>query len=207
MKKATREHTKLHNWRLVLRTIYQAGKISRAELARETHLTKTTVSNIVSDLLKENLVAEVGLGPSVGGKPPMLLAVVDNSRQLIGLDLANSEFRGSVLDLRGNILHRAKLPVPTQDGRFMLELVYELVDILLPKVTRPLLGIGIGSPGLMDAPSGVVRQAINLDWLNLPLRDLLQEKYNVPVYLANDSHTAALAEYVSVLIVDRPIWL
>ena len=195
VKKATREHTKLHNWRLVLRTIYQEGKISRADLARVTHLTKTTVSNIVSDLINENLVAEVGYGPSVGGKPPMLIAVVDDSRHLIGLDLANSEFRGCVLDLRGNILYRAKVPVPTQDGRFMLELVYELIDALMVEVKRPLLGIGIGSPGLMDARNGVVRRAINLDWLNLPLRDLLQERYDVPVYLANDSHAAALGEY------------
>ncbi len=195
MKKATREHTKLHNWRLVLRTIYQEGEISRADLARVTHLTKTTVSNIVSDLINEDLVAEVGYGPSIGGKPPMMVALVDDSRHLIGLDLANSEFRGSVLDLRGNILHRVKLPVPNQDGRFMLGLVYELVDSLMVAVKKPLLGIGIGSPGLMDAPSGIIRQAINLNWLDLPLRDLLQERYEVPVYLANDSHAAALGEY------------
>ena len=195
MKKATREHTKLHNWRLVLRTIYQEGEISRADIARVTHLTKTTVSNIVSDLINENLVAEVGYGPSIGGKPPMLVAIVDDSRHLIGLDLANSEFRGCVLDLRGNILHRVQLPVPNQDGRFMLELVYELIDALMVEVKRPLVGIGIGSPGLMDAPTGVIRQAINLNWLNLPLRDLLQERYDVPVYLANDSHAAALGEY------------
>ncbi len=195
MKKATRKHTKVHNRHLLLRTIYKEGEISRAELARSTRLTKTTVSTIVSDLITEGLVEEIGLGPSEGGKPPVLLGIVDDSRHLIGLDLANSEFRGGVIDLRGNIVHRVSKPLRHDDGQSALDCVFKLADALLTQVTRPLLGIGIGSPGLMDARAGIVRQAVNLDWEALPLRDLLQARYQVPVYLANDSHTAALGEY------------
>ena len=195
MKKATRTHTKVHNQRLILRTIYQEKQISRADLARATHLTKTTVSSIVSDLIAENLVEETGRGPSVGGKPPVLLGMVDDARHLIGLDLANSEFRGAVFDLRGKVLHHVNIPLKDDNGRLALNLVYKLTDTLLAEVTSPLLGIGIGSPGLMDARNGIVRQAVNLDWEDLPLRDLLQSRYNVPVYLANDSHAAALGEY------------
>lgn len=67
MRKATRHHTKNHNTQLVLRTIYDYGHISRADIARATHLTRPTVSSIVRDLLDEQLVFEVGLGPSAGG--------------------------------------------------------------------------------------------------------------------------------------------
>lgn len=195
MKKATREHTKVHNQRLILRTIYQEKQISRADLARATHLTKTTVSSIVSDLIADNLVEETGRGPSVGGKPPVLLGVVDDARHLIGLDLANSEFRGAVFDLRGNILHHVSIPLKGDNGRLALDQVYELTDALMTAVTSPLLGIGIGSPGLINARAGIIRQAVNLDWADLPLRDLLESRYDVPVYLANDSHAAALGEY------------
>lgn len=195
MKKATRAQTKVHNQRLILRTIYQERFISRADLARATRLTKTTVSTIVSELIAENLVEETGRGPSEGGKPPMLLGVVDGARHLIGLDLANSEFRGAVFDLRGRVLHQISLPLQNENGRLALDLVYELTDALLTAVTSPLLGIGIGSPGLMDAEAGIVRQAVNLDWRDLPLRELLQNRYDTPVYLANDSHAAALGEY------------
>jgi hypothetical protein len=163
MKKATRTQTKIHNQRLILRTIYQERRVSRADLARATHLTKTTVSAIVSELIAENLVEETGRGPSEGGKPPVLLGVVDDARHLIGLDLADSEFRGAVFDLRGQILHHVGLPLQNENGRLALDLVYELTDALLTAVTSPLLGIGIGSPGLMDARNGVVRQAVNLD--------------------------------------------
>ena len=78
-------------------------QISRAEIARSTRLTRTTVSDIVNELMRDGLVAEVGQGPSLGGKPPILLSVVDDSRYLIGIDLANSEFKGSVVNLRGKI--------------------------------------------------------------------------------------------------------
>lgn len=194
-KKVTRKQTKTHNKHLVLKTIYDEGAISRASVARATHLTRPTVSSTVAELIEAGLIAEVGQGPSQGGKPPILLSVVDDSRHLIGIDLANSEFRGAVLDLRGTILHRFSLPVADHNGDAALNLVYQLIDQLVAASTRPILGIGMGTPGLMDARQGIVRQAVNLDWQDLPLRDLLSKRYDVPVYIANDSHVAALGEY------------
>jgi glucokinase-like ROK family protein len=196
MKKATRQHTKTHNSRLLLKTIYQQGPVSRADIARETHLTRTTVSDIVAEFMNDGLIEEVGYGPSVGGKPPILLSVVDNARCLIGVDLADSEFRGCVVDLRGKIVHSLKMPVNDSNGEAALNLAYALIDELVTAATSPLLGIGIGTPGLMDARKGIVRNAVNLDWCDLPLRDLLEVRYNLPVYIANDSQAAALGEYI-----------
>jgi N-acetylglucosamine repressor len=194
MKKATRQQTKAHNSRLILKTIYDEGEISRADVARLTGLTRTTVSDAVAELIEGGLVAEVGLGPSAGGKPPILLSVVDDSRYLIGIDLAESEFRGAVINLRGGIKHRLSLPIHDSDGEAALALVYDLIDELVAVADSPILGVGIGTPGLMDARRGVVRNAVNLDWHNLPLGDLLEERYELPVYVANDSQVAALAE-------------
>jgi glucokinase-like ROK family protein len=129
------------------------------------------------------------------GKPAILLRVVDDARQLIGMDLANSEFRGAVVNLRGEIQHFVSLPVDERHQEAALALVYELLDELVPAATAPLLGIGIGTPGLMDSANGIVRNAVNLEWENLPLRDLLQQKYDLPTSIANDCHLAALAEY------------
>jgi N-acetylglucosamine repressor len=196
MKKATRQQTKAHNTRLILKTIYDEGEISRADIARLTGLTRTTVSDAVAELIQQDgLVAEVGLGPSVGGKPPILLSVVDDARHLIGIDLAENEFRGAVINLRGEIKHRLSLSIHDRDGDSALALVYDLTDELVAVADSPILGIGIGTPGLMDARRGVVRNAVNLDWHDLPLGDLLEERYELPVYIANDSQVAALAEF------------
>lgn len=195
IQKATRRQTRVFNRRLVLRTIYDQGPTSRASVARVTGLTRTTVSDIVERLIRSGLVEEVGYGPSAGGKPPILLSVVDDSRHLIGIDLAREEFCGAVVNLRGEIRHRVSLPLEGRDGEAALALVYRLVDELGAATDSPLLGVGIGTPGLMDPLNGVVRRAVNLDWQDLPLRALLQERSGLPVHVANDCQVAALAEY------------
>jgi len=193
--KATRAQVKNHNKRLILKTIYKQKQISRAAIARITHLTRPTVSSIVAELMGEGLVEEVGQKPSEGGKPATLLSVIDNSYHLIGIDLANSEFRGALLDLRGQIQHRFSLPVNDRDGESALALAYELIDGLVAAANSRLLGIGVGAPGLINAQQGVIYRAVNMDWKNLPLRDLLRARYNLPIHMANDSQIAALGEY------------
>jgi len=193
-RKATREQTKQHNNRLVLSTIYQQGEVSRADIARTTHLTATTVSSIVVDYLEKGLVAETGSKLLARGKPATLLSVVDDAYHLIGLDLARSEFQGAVMNLRGEKIHQAGIPIEGQTGEAALNLVYNLIDQLLEKVESPLLGIGIAAPGIIDAENGIVRYAVNFGWYDLPLQDLLTERYGFPVQMANDNHVAVLAE-------------
>ena len=194
--KATHQQTRTYNQQLVLRTIFDHGKISRADVARQTKLTRVTVSEIVSDLIDTGLVAEVGMGTSAGGKTPILLSVVDDSYHMIGVDLANDEIRGAVVNLRGEIRHALSLPLESVDSEVSLNQVYELLDALIAQTDRPLLGIGIGTPGLLDTTNGIVRHAVNLGWVDLPLGSLLQDRYAVPVYVANDSQVSALAEHI-----------
>ncbi len=195
MKKATREHTKEHNKRLVLSILLSRRQVSRADIARSTQLTRTTVSSVINELIEDGLVKEIGRGKSAVGKRPILLKVVDNSRHLIGIDLADSEFRGGLVELNGNIINREKIPIYDKDGEDALEIVYKLIDKLVAASTSPLLGIGIGTPGLIDTRNGKVRSAINLNWQDLPLLNILQERYSLNVYIANDCQVAALAEY------------
>lgn len=194
--KATHQQTRTYNQQLVLRTIFDSGKISRAEVARQTKLTRVTVSEIVSDLIQSGLVAEVGMGASAGGKTPILLSVVDDAYHMIGVDLASDEMRGAVVNLRGEVRQARSIPLESLDSDVSLNQVYDLLDALIALTDRPLLGIGIGTPGLLDTASGVVRHAVNLGWEDLPLGSLLQDRYGVPVYVANDSQVSALAEHI-----------
>jgi N-acetylglucosamine repressor len=195
--KATHQQTKAHNNRLVLRTIYDFGEISRAEVARQTELSRTTVSEVVTDLLQQELVEEIGYGPSSGGKSPILLHVKSNARYLIGVDLSSEEFRAAVVNLRGEVQHTLSLPRNGRGGDDALALVYELLDQLTAtNPALPLLGLGVGTPGLVDVRRGnQVHWAVNLDWLDLPLRELLEARYRLPVHVLNDSQASAMAEY------------
>ena len=196
MKKATRQHTKKHNRNLVLRTIFACDSVSRAEISRVTHLTRTTVSEIVSGLLEEGLVEEVGIGESIGGKSPILLSVAADSRYLIGLNLARDKFIGAIVNLRGEITETVEAPVQDDDGDKALELVFKLIDQLLRKRIKPIVGIGIGTPGLVNTREGIVVNAVNLDWRDLPLGQMLEKKYKLPVSVLNDSQATAIGEFV-----------
>ncbi len=181
--KATHRQTREHNHRLVLRAVYEFGPISRAEVARSTGLTRTTVSDVVTDLLDDGMVEEVGRGPSSGGKAPILLSIVGDARQVIGLDLGEAVFSGALVNLHGEVRRVVELPVDGRNG-----------DGLEDASASP-LGIGVGTPGLVDARTGTILWAVNLDWQNLPLGGLLSERYGLPTNVANDSQAAALAEY------------
>jgi len=196
MEKATHKHTKEHNRNLVLKTIVDHNTISRAEVARITRLTRTTVSEIVSDLIEEGLVNEIGVGPSFVGKNPILLSLVEDSRWAIGLDLAHNLFTGALVNLRGNFRDLVSLPVNDRNGEDALSLVYEILDRLTQNAHQPLVGIGVGTPGLVNTSEGVVINAVNLNWQNLPLTRLLQNRYHLPVSVLNDSQAAAIGEYM-----------
>ena len=192
--KATHQQTRTFNQQLVLRALHDHSPLSRADLARLTGLTRTSVGGLVGTLIDDGLIEEVGRGQSSGGKSPILLRVAPDGRHLIGLDLGEAQFSGAVVTLRGEILRSIHLPLEGLNGDATVELVFQLVDALRADDRSPLLGIGIGAPGIIDTSTGTVRWSVNLDWAELRLGPLLEQRYGVPVAVANDSHAAALAE-------------
>ena len=195
------EHARSHNRSLVLQTLYRSGRRSRADLARETGLTRVTVSDLVAELLSEGLVIELGQRESVRpGKPAVLLDIDRTAHQIVGVDLSDHDrFRGVVMDLDGHILARAEEPLAdgsaaAATGEAATVKVEALVDRLVAAATAPILGIGIGSPGVVDL-SGTILTAPNLGWEAVPLQRRLAARTGLPVLVANDANAAALAEH------------
>ena len=93
------------------------------------------------------------------------------------------------------MLRRVEVPLDGRDGEMALARLDGLIEELVRPTDAPILGIGIGTPGLIDTTTGTVRWAVNLDWRDLPLGARLRERWNLPVHVANDSHAAALGEY------------
>lgn len=180
----------------MLRTILNREPLSRADIARATKLTRATVSDLVSNLIEEGLIEEVGYGESIGGKAPILLEVVADSRYMVGLNLAQDKFIGSVVNLKGEFTETVEFPVDESDGEQALQLVYRILDKLTDNEWKPIVGIGIGTPGLVNTQDGVVVSAVNLDWQDLPLSELLERRYKLPVSVLNDSQAAAIGELV-----------
>lgn len=190
------EHARGHNRSLVLQTLYRAGDQSRADIARSTGLTRVTISDLVAELIAEGLVVETGQSANIRpGKPSTLLAMNLSAYQIIGIDLSDyAQFRGAVLDLGGNILSRADIPLAGSTGADATGKVAALVETLIGQATGRILGVGVGSPGVVDR-DGVVLRAPNLGWSNERLQSSLSDRFPLPVVVANDANAAVLAEH------------
>jgi len=161
-------------------------------------LTAATVSDLVAELEDDGLVTKLGTGPSGGGKPPTLYGLNAGARSIIAIDLSDGERVGSVLDLAGTAAGTAEYRTARSgtdlQGPTGIDQLIDLIDELLAETPAPPLGIGIGTPGVVD-DDGTVVEASYLDWHNVPLGALLADRYSVPVHVINNSRAAALAEY------------
>ncbi len=189
------EHARAHNRSLVLQTLFHQGAMSRADLSRETGLTRVTISDLVAELIDDGYVAERGMREVTGpGKPAILVDLDREGHRIVGLDLSGTDrFLGAVLTLDGEIVARHEVPVPA-DRAEILDAVVALAVTLVGDAHAPVLGVGVGSPGVVG-DRGVVLTAPNFGWTNVDLESALGERLGLPVLVANDANAAVLAEY------------
>jgi predicted NBD/HSP70 family sugar kinase len=193
--KASRSDTRAQNRRFVLQRIYASGPTTRAELVRETGLTAATVSELVSQLATDGIVSDVGIAPSSGGKPPVLVDINADSRSIITIDLGGVRWEGSVRNLRHEIIHTIGVEQHDRRGDEAVEAVISLIRELMALSPSRVLGVGVGTPGVVTS-DGLVVEASNLGWSNLPLGRILTETIDAPIHVVNDARAAAIAEHL-----------
>lgn len=189
------EHARAANRSLMLQALYRTRGLSRADLARETGLTRVTISDLVAEVLAEGLVIELDQREDGRpGKPAIPLDINRQGFQIVGIDLSGAQdIRGALLDLDGTILDQRVVAIDGAVGEAAIIKVLDLARELARAATAPVLGIGVGSPGVVDA-QGVVLTAANLGWTDVPLRERIAAATDLPVLVANDANVAALAE-------------
>lgn len=194
--KVRQEDARRHHRTVLLQQLFRSGAASRADLARTSGLTRVTVSDLVGEMLAEGLVEELGAPVEVRvGKPPTLVGMAVDSSHIVTIDLSSVDtMLGAVMNLAGTVVHRAELPSAGARGDDAVALAVELARILIGMSDRPVLGIGIGSPGIVD-DRGIVLDAPNLGWHGTDLAGEVARATGVPVHVANDANVAALAEH------------
>ncbi|MGR4870589.1 ROK family protein [Variovorax sp. LARHSF232] len=194
------------NRSVLLRLLRSRPGLSRARLAQESGLTKSTVSLLVRELLDDGWLSESGAPvPGDGlGRPSTPLVINVGVRALVGIEIAVEVVRVAAVSLQGELLHSASEPLadsqPAAACRQAAALVAQAHARLAPRGLA-LAGIGVGVPGAVDDASGLVRFAPNLGWRNVDLLPLLTEALAaagvppVPIQLQNEADAAALGEY------------
>ena len=189
------EQARQHNRALVLRTLFHEGAMSRADLTRETGLTRVTISDLVGDLIEDTYIIELGVRPATGpGKPAIIVDLNTAGHSIIALDISRADvLTGSRMCLDGTVVQHLELPVPSQPVD-VFDSVVSIARDLIIESRSPILGVGVGIPGVVD-DEGVVLSAPNLGWSNFDLRTQLESELHLPVVAGNDANAAVLAEY------------
>jgi glucokinase-like ROK family protein len=182
----------------VLNLIRRRGTISRPALAKQLNLSLPTVMKITDNLMAENLITSSGTADSTGGRPAEKLRINGDQFAIIGVDLGGTKSYGAITDLAGRVLYEvyAEHAQGSSDSRLeqLCAFIEQLIGALGTELP-PIWGIGIGVPGITLRPDGVVVFAPSLDWRDLPLQQILSERFGVRVLVDNDVNLAALGEW------------
>ena len=172
--KAAHKDTRITNRRLVLQQLFDGRVLSRADLARSTGLTPATISKLVSDLASDDLVIEAELPPETSrvGKPPTLLQLSPTARCVVAVDLSDPvAIRAGLVDLAGGVTKSVEIELDGAKGDQAVALVNIAVTQAFASATSPVLGVGIGTPGVVRG-DGTVVEATRFGWHGVELRDI-----------------------------------
>lgn len=186
---------------VVLNVIQQAKEISRADIVKKTGLSAPTVTRIVDSLINnEKLVEQVGPGESSGGRPPVIVRFCSDINYVIGIDLGRTHIHGIVANLDGETVFSKDTPVSVE-GTFDhdIALVINLItDLISNSGVHPkrLLGIGLAVAGFVNQLTGKVEFSPNFGWSMVNVKALLEEEFNIPIFVDNVSRVMAMGELI-----------
>jgi predicted NBD/HSP70 family sugar kinase len=195
------EGTSAHNRRVMIDALRLNGKLSRADLARASGLTKQAVSNIIDDLEQDGLVVSLAAVRKGRGQPSTPYRLVPEGAFAIGLQIDRHMTRVIAVNLLGTVLVRAEANLPpggpANGVRVILDLLQqvriELAGIAEHSEER-LVGLCVAMPGPFGLASDNDDQWMMAAWQSFPLLETLAAGTGLEVALQNDAAACATAE-------------
>ncbi len=191
------------NRKLVIDALRERGMASRAQLARITDLSRSTVSTIVADLLESGLAGERDGQPdgeAHAGRPPVMVSLNGSAGLAVGIDFGHRHLRVAVSDLSHTVLAETWRELDVDHSADQgLETAVEFVDEVLAEADADrarVIGVGMGLPAPIDRATGAVQAASILPgWVGVDAAAEASARLGLPVQVDNDANLGALAEH------------
>jgi N-acetylglucosamine repressor len=188
---------KQRNRALILNMIKEEGGISRAELSKLTGLSRGGITPIIGELLSMGLIVETGVSVTESGRRPIMLELNASGCYAAAVDWTRKNFTVAIVDFTGSIVSQTEywfVENDTLDN--IIHKLKEAIDSLLKHLkNKRVAGIGVVAPGPLDISEGVILSPPNFwGWLNIPIKQILEETFDLPVILDNNANAYALAE-------------
>jgi predicted NBD/HSP70 family sugar kinase len=189
-----------HNLSLALRTIWDAGRISRAELSRTLNLSKPAITRIVGDLIGAGYLDETSERTASGrGRPSSYLHLRPGMHYFIGVDFRVDRMAVQARDLAGNILYDRHYPVRRGDAvSHVIAIVADAIAVASKQIGSRPMGIGVSVPAEMSPDQETILTSTYFDWRDVPFIALLRQTLGPGwpiIRLSHVSHCAAIANW------------
>jgi predicted NBD/HSP70 family sugar kinase len=178
---------------IILELVRSKQPISRADLARQSGLQRSTVSQIVEQLLAESWVCEGRTATSSRGRRPTLIRL-NESLVALALDIRPHQATVAVVDLNGRVLWRSMMPLTSEPAVSTQSILEGLTKVRAEFARMSIEGVGISFPGRVDPRTDRLLFAPNLRWQDFDLKGLIEPKMKLPVHIANAAIACLLAE-------------
>lgn len=188
---------RLINRSAILEYIRLNSPTSRTAIAQSLGVSMPTAARIVNDLFEDNLIVDAGRTHRGQGRRRDLVAYNTDACSVIGVDLGGTNLYGALANIGGEVLHEVTVKHHGSSGEETVDLVITIIENLLHHevATSPIRGIAVGAPGVTHASGGVVEWAPSLNWRDFPLRNRIQDHFQLPTFVENDVNLAVLGEH------------
>jgi N-acetylglucosamine repressor len=189
----------LENRSTLLKLLRQNDHVCRKDLAEMSGLTGAAVTNLIRDLIKIGLVKEDRNFVSSSGKNAIPLQLNNQRFLVVGVNLRRDHITYALFDLSGTLLEKNKIYwEPNDPIAEILNKLFTAIDCCT-KMTGDkgrVIGIGVSVPGPINLEKGEISILTNMpsEWRSVPIKKYLEDRFNLPVVLDNNSNSTALAE-------------
>jgi len=170
------------------------GPASRAELARALAVSPALMTQLTKDLIADGLISEREQQASQGGRPARMLGLVAEAGRAVGVKIAADHVAFVEVGIDGSVIRTASEPFDAAATTMLTQLVNLLRRFIGGGDDTPLLGIGVGVPGEVDAQASGIVNSTQLGWRNAPIGGTLRRELRMPVLVENNVNALAMAE-------------
>jgi len=189
--------SKVVNRALLLDLLRRCGSTSRASLAKDTGLTKVTVSSQVAELIELGIVKETGTGASELGRKPVMLEIDGSAGYALGISISTESLRVVAMGAAGMIERDEVLPMEDHSPDAVATALIGAVRKAKKRYRQSrfgLYGIGIAVPGAVERDTGRVVRSAKLNWTNVRFKEAIARHFDGILHVGNDAALATMAE-------------
>ncbi|MCM0649617.1 ROK family transcriptional regulator [Clostridium swellfunianum] len=187
---------KTNNKKRVINLLSKERELTKLDISRKLDISVPTVTTIVGELKEDGIVEEAGMATSTGGRKPVIIRFLPDSRYSVGIYLGRDYVRAVLTNLDSKIIEDRKKDLIVITEREVLKVIKTLVEDLINSqddIESKVLGIGLSLPGTVNEKELTLEVATNFRLKNISFKEL-HSYFNLPIFLENEANAGALAE-------------